>query len=87
MKVRRSRPIGSRERSRFNEAGAIRPDDVLQHGLRVKPLVDLDAIVELQDRLVDLGCPSATLVGKLLIVAVVAVSEGNAESDPGPGPE
>lgn len=50
----------------FDESGAIRSDDVLKHRLSVEPLVDLDAIIKLENRLVDLGRPPPSFVGDLL---------------------
>jgi hypothetical protein len=49
----------------------------LEHGLGVEPLVHLDAVVEFQDRFVDLRGSPPALVGELLIVAVVAVGKGD----------
>jgi len=58
--------LGSLDGRVFDESGAIRSDDVLKHRLSVEPLVDLDAIIKLENRLVDLGRPPPSFVGDLL---------------------
>jgi hypothetical protein len=59
------------------ESGTIRPDNVLEQRLGIEPLVQLDAIIKLHNRFVSLDGPSPALVGKLLVIAVVAVCESN----------
>jgi hypothetical protein len=71
--------LESENRGVLHESGAIRPDNVLEHRLGVEPLVHLDAIVKLQNRFVNLGWPPPALVGKLFVIAVVAVCESNPE--------
>ena len=62
----------------LDQSGAVWSNNVLKHRLSIEPLVHLDAIIELEDRFVDLRRPSPFLVRDLFVLAVVAICEGDA---------
>ena len=62
----------------FHQSRTVWPNNVLDHRLGVEPLVHLDAVVKLEHRFIDLRRPSSILVSDLFVVAVIAISEGDA---------